>query len=522
MGKIALDSADFEKIISENKIYVDKTKFLFKIIADNTYYFLSRPRRFGKSLFLDTLHTFFEGKKELFQGLYIYDKDWEWEEYPIIKLDFNEIENYNPEILYQRVDEEIENIGDDYNINLERNTAPSKFNELVKKLSKKYKKGVVVLVDEYDKPIISHLGKKRLNIAKDNQEFLKRFFDNLKSLESYLKTVFITGVSKFTKVSIFSTLNNLIEIEKEPLFAEILGYTEEELNYYFGEFFIKLAEEYEISVAEAKNKFKRTYNGFRFTEKDSKVYNPYSTGRALNYLRFDNYWFESGTPTFLVDLIKEKGFNVTDMEKKEIGRDEIKAFDLKKLELIPLLFQTGYLTIKDVEDEIIYTLGYPNYEVEQGFSLNLIKSFSEDKITTPIIHRIKKSLINKDYKQFIDYIKSLFANIANINIPKSLEDREHFYNSIFYLTGVLFSDNNLDVYTEILTADGRIDMVVETEQNIFIIEFKCNQSAEKALNQIEEKNYSEKYIIKEKEIVLIGINFDTDKRNVEDYLVSPE
>jgi len=344
-------------------------------------------------------------------------------------------------------------------------------------------------------------------------------YDNLKALESNLKTVFITGVSKFSKVSIFSTLNNLIEIEKEPEFAGILGYTEKELYRYFNNYFKKLANKFKITVSEVKSKFKNYYNGFRFTEKQLKVYNPYSTGRALNYLRFDNYWFESGTPTFLVDLIKEKKFDVTELNNLEIGRDEIKAYDLDKLELVPLLFQTGYLTIKDIEDEIIYTLGYPNYEVERGFSLNLIKSFSKDRIKTPIIHRIKKSLINKEYEQFINYMKSLFANIANIDIPKGIEEREHFYHTIFYLTGVLFSDNNLGVESELLTSDGRIDMVVETENNVFIIEFKCNQDAKKAVEQIKEKHYSDKYKLKEKEIVLIGINFETETKNIENYLV---
>jgi len=395
------------------------------------------------------------------------------------------------------------------------------FPKLVRTLSERYNKGVVILIDEYDKPIISHLGKERdrLKLARENQEFLKILYDNLKPLESYLQTVFITGVSKFSKVSIFSTLNNLIEIDKEPVFAEILGYTEEELSIYFNEYFVKLADEYDLTVQEARERFKITYDGFRFTEKETTVYNPYSTARALNYSRLDNYWFESGTPTFLVDLIKEKDFDVIKLDNLEIGRDELKAYDIEKLQLIPLLFQTGYLTIKDVEDEIIYTLGYPNYEVEMGFSLNLIKSFSEDKIRTPIIHRIKKSLLNKEYNQFIDYMRSLFASIANINIPKELQEREHFYHTIFYLTGVLFSDNNLNVYSELLTSEGRIDMIVETENNIFIIEFKCNQSAVKALEQIKARNYMDRFRIKDKESVLIGINFDTKNKNISEFKI---
>jgi hypothetical protein len=521
MKKITVDSADFEKIIKENKIYVDKTKYLYKIVSDNTYYFLSRPRRFGKTLFIDTLNAFFAGKRELFKCLYVYDRDWNWEEYPIIRLDFNMITNTDTDKMKNNIRDVLEKTAEKYNIKITKELPEDIFRELIPELSQKYNKGVVILIDEYDKPIISNLGKdlggerkKRLEIAKENQEFLKILYDNFKPLEPYLQLVFITGVSKFSKVSIFSTLNNLIEIDKEPVFAEIMGYTEEELDKYFEPYFDKLAENYGITVKEARDKFKRMYNGFRFTEKDVKVYNPYSTGLSLNFSRLDNYWFESGTPTFLVDLIKEKEFDITSLDEIKIDRDELKAYNIEKLELLPLLYQTGYLTIKDVEDGIIYTLGYPNFEVERGMSLNLVKAFTEDKIKTPIIHSIKKSLLNRDYEQFMEYMKSLFAGIASINIPKTLEEREHYYHSIFYLVGVLFSDNHLNVYSELLTSEGRIDMLVETEKNIFTIEFKCNQSADKAIEQIKDKNYAEKFKLKGKEIVLIGINFDTEKRNV--------
>lgn len=528
MKKIAISKANFEEIIKHNFIYVDKTRYLYDIVNSNEpYYFLSRPRRFGKTLFVDTLKTFFEGKKEVFKGLYVYDQKWEWEEYPIIKLDFNEIPNENRDVLEKSINKKLEEIAQNYEIDLGTDKAYYQFPNLVKKLVKKYKKGVVILIDEYDKPIISHLGKdkneeeekKRLKIAKANQEFLKTFYDNLKSLESDLRLVFITGISKFTKVSIFSTLNNLIELDMHTKFSTILGYTENEMKLYFLDHFKEFAAYLNITEKELFDKFKAMYNGFRFSKEDIKVYNPFSVGKALDYREINNYWFESGTPTFLVDLIKERSFDVANIDSIEIGRDEIKAYDIEKLQLIPLLYQTGYLTIKDIEDEIIYTLGYPNYEIERGFSLNLIKSFSEEKITTPIIHRIKKSLMNKDYDGFMEYMKSLFANIANINIPKEIEEKEHFYHTIFYLTGVLFSDNNLGVYSELLTSEGRIDMLVETYENIFIIEFKCNQDAQKAIKQIKERNYKDRFQIKEKEIVLIGINFDTEKRNIGEYII---
>ncbi|MCK8828514.1 ATP-binding protein [Natroniella acetigena] len=516
MKKIATSKADFEEIINGGFIYVDKTKYLYNIVTQDTYYFLSRPRRFGKTLFISTLEAFFKGKKELFKDLYVYNQEWDWEEHPVIKLDFNTIPNENREVLEESISKRLNEIAHDYNINLDEDKPYYQFPKLIKKLAKKYDKKVSFLVDEYDKPIISNLGKGEngIEVAKENKEFLKILYDNLKALEKHLKLVFITGVSKFSKVSIFSTLNNLIELDMHPRFVTMLGYTEDELRNNFKNYFEELAKKSGIDIEELFVEIKMMYNGFRFGREDARVYNPFSIANVLDYQELNNYWFESGTPNFLVDLIKERKFDVSKLEKIEIGRDEIKAYDIERLQLIPLLFQTGYLTIKDIEDKIIYTLGYPNFEVEHGFNLNLIKSFSQEKIKIPIIHKIKKSLINNDYDSFIDYMKSLFSNISNINISSDVKEREDFYHTIFYLTSVLFSDNNLDVSSELLTSEGRIDMVVETAKNVFIIEFKCNQSADDAINQIKKRNYKDKYIIKEKDIVLIGINFSTEKRNI--------
>ena len=521
MQNIGIDLADFEYIRKNNLIYVDKTEYLYKIVSENKYYFLSRPRRFGKTLFVDTLEKFYQGKKDLFEGLYISNQDLDWEKHPVIRLDFNEIISQTTEQLKIVLTEKLIDYANQYNLELTSTYVPTKFNELIKKISKKTKHGVVLLVDEYDKPILSHFGViegsiNKIRTARANQTFLKLIYDNLKPLEPYLEKVFITGVTKFSKLSIFSTLNNLIELDQNEEFAEIMGYTEKELDEYFSPYFSKLAEKNNLTIPECRNKFKQMYNGFRFTEKDSRVYNPFSVGNALKNADFDNYWFESGTPTFLVELIKNKNFDLSNLENIEVGKNEIKAYNIENLGIIPLLFQTGYLTIKTVEDQMIYKLGYPNNEVESGFNLNLAKSFSQNKITVPVIHRLKKLLINKNLEEFIEQIKSVFAGLVNINIPKSLQDREAYYNSIFYLVVNLLTDNNLNVYSEALTSEGRIDSIVETENNIYIIEFKANQTAEKALQQIKDKNYADRFKIKDKELVLVGINFDTEKRNIKD------
>ncbi|SDJ29803.1 PD-(D/E)XK nuclease superfamily protein [Halanaerobium congolense] len=522
MQNIGIDLADFEYIRKNNLIYVDKTEFLYKIVSENKYYFLSRPRRFGKTLFVDTLEKFYQGKKELFEGLYIFNQDWNWEEHPIIRLDFNMIPSENREVLNKSLQKIFSKIAARYNIDLIVEEAYYMFPELIEKLYNKFNQDVVILIDEYDKPIISNLkstleeNSANLKTIDKNQDYLKMLYDYLKPLEGYLEKVFITGVSKFSKLSIFSTLNNLIELDQNEKFAEIMGYTEKELDEYFSPYFSKLAEKNNLTIPEFRKKFKQMYNGFRFTEKDSRVYNPFSVGSALKNTRFDNYWFKSGTPTFLIELIKKENFQITNLNNLEVNKNKLDATDIKKLKLIPLLFQTGYLTIKKIKNKEIYKLGYPNLEVEKSLTQNILDEFTNEKIELPLIYYIKKSLINKNLEKFIEQMKSIFAGLVNINIPKSLQDREAYYNSLFYLITTLLTDNNLNVYSEVLTSEGRIDSIIETDTNIYIIEFKANQDAEIALQQIKDKNYAERFKIKDKGIILIGTNFDTEKRNIKD------
>ena len=386
MKKIATDIDSFEKLRNKNNIYVDKTKYLYKLIQNGTYYFLSRPRRFGKSLFLDTVKSFYQGKKELFKNLYIYDQDIKWQKNPIIVIDFNKIPAENRKILDKSLQKELKKIADKYNIDLQLEEAYYMFPILIENLAEKFNKNVVVLIDEYDKPIISNLSEENGNnredfeIARENQKFLKIFYDNLKALGDILEFVFITGVSKFSKVSIFSTLNNLIELDMHPKFSHMLGYTDKELKNNFDKHFQAFARKKNISKKELYKEFKAMYNGFRFSDEDVRVYNPYSIAKALDSQKIDNYWFESGTPKFLIDLIREKDFDIPRLENIEVVKSKLKAYDIKRLHLIPLLFQTGYLTIQEIEDEKIYHLSYPNYEVEAGLTQNILDELTEYEV----------------------------------------------------------------------------------------------------------------------------------------------
>lgn len=526
MKRIAIDSSDFEYLIENDYIYVDKTHYLYKIANYDRYYFLSRPRRFGKSLTVSTLKAIFAGEKELFSGLAIADTDWEWDKYPILHLDFNGIESKTPEILKNDLNNRLVELAGEYDITLDNKRPNAKFRELINKLYAKYDKGVVVLVDEYDKPMINHLGQgtEELQIARGNRDFLKSFYDNLKAtdIEHKLKKVFLTGVSKFSKVSIFSTLNNLIELDSHPEFATMLGYTEEELHSYFHEYLANYAEKQNKKIEEVYQDFKYMYNGFRFTGTDVKVYNPFSVGRALTYMELNNYWFESGMPTFLIDLLKERNYNIMKLENLEIGKEEMKAYDLDNLRVESLLYQTGYLTISNIEGGKVYTLTYPNIEVEEGFCNQLLKSLAVTDRTTPVIYKIKKALLSENYDQFIELIKSVYAGIPYSIVPKDTAKYEQYYHTLFYLIVNLMVDNEMDIYPELITSSGRIDMVIEVPGNVYIIEFKCNQDANTAVNQIKDKRYAEQYKIKNKNIKFIGINFNTNSRNIDEWKLAEE
>ena len=521
MQKLANDIDDFEKLVTENYLYVDKTKFLDKIVNSNTYYFLSRPRRFGKTLFVDTIEKFYQGKKELFKGLYIYDQDWNWEEYPIIRLDFNSLEHSTTENLKIEMQEFLEDYARQYNLELNKTLVSSKFEELIIKISEKTGKNVVLLIDEYDKAIISHLSQdpEEIKIAESNQNFLKAIYDNLKPLVNHLELVFITGISKFSKLLIFSTLNNLIELDMHPEFSHMLGYTEEELHHNFDPYFAEFAAEIGESKEELYAEFKRMYNGFRFSDEDIRVYNPYSIAKALEAKKIDNYWFESGTPGFLMKLIKDSNFDVPKLAGLEVSKSSLKAYDITRLQLVPLLFQTGYLTIKEILRGRYLSLSYPNLEVETAFSENLLKELTDYQVEEALVGRMQLALEDSNFEEFIEYLKSLFASIANLNIPAAVSERESYYHTMFYLTAELLADRDLKIDSELLTARGRIDMVVESKDKVFIIEFKANQSAEKAVAQIKEKGYADKYKLQDKQIILIGINFSTEEKNISEHLI---
>lgn len=505
----------FEKMITNDYVYVDKTKHIYDIITNGSYYFLARPRRFGKSLLVSTCSMLFTGKKELFKGLWIEKSDYDWRPHPVIHLSLvatacSSAQSVRDDLIWQ-----LEQVAAIYSVDISK--APSletKFKSLVVQLAKT-DSGVVILIDEYDHPIIKNINNSEL--AVQCRDVLRDFFGVIKDLDDYLKFVLITGVSKFSKTSIFSGLNNLEDLTVSERGATLLGYTPDELTTYFEPYLKKVAKQNNVSYEKIIEQTKLWYDGYQFCENpDKNVYNPYSVLLFLDSGKYLNYWFETGTPTFLLDLIRTKNYPVTNLDDIRASADELGTIEVDDIPITPLLFQTGYLTIDSYNPATKnYHLKLPNLEVKESFLKYLLKQFT--KITLGGINEFALQLTNtleaNDVDQFCQLMQVFFADIpSGIQIPR----RERYYQSILFVLAKILG---LTVNVEIMTNIGRIDLTIETAKHVYIFEFKMDGSPEKALHQIEEKKYYQKYLMASKKIVLVGVLFDIEKRNIDSWVV---
>jgi hypothetical protein len=497
----------FSEIIRENYVYIDKTELIHRLIQSGKYYFLSRPRRFGKSLLVSTLKELFSGNRELFKGLWIDEKiNWLEFAYPVIHIDFSGKLYEGKKELIDTIDYLIEENARKHKILLNQKTFDKKFMELVQRLAVKNR--VVILIDEYDKPIIDFIQKRE--IAAENREILKNFYSAVKAADEYLKFVFLTGVSKFSKVSVFSGLNNLTDITLDDRYAVIAGYTQAELEFYFQDHLKMLPQSISLSM------IKDWYNGYSW-DGQQFVYNPYSILNLFDQLKVENYWFTSGTPTFLMDIIRENRSNIMDFEEITVSREIFDNFDVEHIETESILFQTGYLTIKKIfqkDGMKRYILSYPNQEVKHSFVNYLMNYFSGQSFFAMTTFRDNISdLLNKgNIEETIEKFKNLYASIP-YDLSKSMG--EGYYQTIFYLTLKLFGTS---IQCEIETNQGRIDAVIETKNHIYITEFKLGKAAD-AMNQIRQKKYYENYRLLNKPIFLVGIGFSKQSRNIADYQI---
>lgn len=507
---LALGRQEFSEVIENGCIYVDKTEIIHSLLTTGKYYFLSRPRRFGKSLLCNTLKELFLGKKELFKGLWIYDK-WNWEQkFPVIKISFSNID-HNKLGLEKAIEIELNRIAKNYGLQLNSQSNAMLFKELIESLSDKEK--VAIIIDEYDKPIIDYMTD--IEKAKTNREILKNFYSVIKDSDKYLKFFFITGVSKFSKVSIFSDLNNPEDITIIDDYATIVGWTIEEIQLYFRDYLAEVETKFRNIFPDIISEIKNHYNGYSWDGK-TKVCNPVSIMNFLKAKRFDNFWFATGTPTFLTDIIKEKRYTPFRLQDEfQTSSEILDKYDFRNLQLTSLLFQTGYLTIKKIDIRTgRIKLDYPNNEVEESFSKHILAELTSGYLdrTQSLLYKISDSFCENNLDTFITSVNVLFKNIPY----QIIEDKESYFHSLFYLLMKLIG---FQIESEILTIDGRIDAVVKTDNHIFVIEFKVNQTAKNAIQQIRNKNYPEKYANDKLPIVLIGINFDTTNRKIDDWLV---
>ncbi len=504
--KLPVGIQSFEVIRTEGYYYVDKTPFVKKLVDEGKYYFLSRPRRFGKSLFLDTLRQAFLGRRELFKGLYLENK-WDWsEKYPVVYISFGAGVIKSVKELDVTFEEILMEHEETYGIKLAYPSLKGRFRELIKALYQKYNQKVVVLIDEYDKPILDNIEDRQTAIT--IREELKNFYSVLKDADPYLKFCFITGVSKFSKVSLFSGLNNLEDISLSPSYATICGYTQEELETVFAD---RLQG---VDLAEVR----RWYNGYNFL--GEPLYNPFDILLFLRDKLFRPYWFETGTPSFLIKLILERRLPIPTLENLEVGDEILESFDVDRIYPETLLFQTGYLTIKEVRQRrniLKYLLGWPNLEVKVSFNNYLLNTFLEPYRKEKELDKVYEALEKNDLLALKEAFYSFFASIPHDWYRKSeIQNYEGFYASVFY---AYFAALGVDVIVEDATSHGRLDMAVFFDNRCYLFEFKVVELEPegRALSQLKAKKYHEKYLSRCQELYLIGVEFSCQERNIVDF-----
>jgi len=521
--KLPLGIQDFEYLRENNFLYVDKTIFLHYLVNLGKPYFLGRPRRFGKSLFLSTLKAFFLGKKELFKGLKIYDLETDWVEYPVIYLDFSKTFFEDMQSLYNVLDKLLSVYENELNITKISPEYSIRLENIIVEFKKKTQKNAVVLVDEYDKPLLDTIDNIEINAKIRNT--LKGFYGILKGNDTNLRFLFLTGVTKFSKVSVFSDLNHLTDISLNDNFAEICGITESELKENFKPEIKALAEKQNLTYEETLAALKKHYDGYHFSPHSVGIYNPFSLLNTLYSKDFLNYWFKSATPTFLIKLLKTKNFNLLNFKDDfRIYVDSIDDYRTDNESVAPLLYQSGYLTIKGYDEEVNdYILGFPNEEVKYGFINELMPAYMPIVLHTSDfdIRNFIKDIKENKIEAFMLRLKAFFGKI-----PYDLNNKtEKHFQTIFWLFFELLGQF---VEAEVNSAIGRADAVVKTNTHIYVFEFKISitnsyrKSPEYALDQINSNNYTLQYSVSNKKVVKIGVQFDSKKRTIGEWKIEIE
>ena len=522
--KLPIGIQDFESLRKDGYLYIDKTEQVYRLVSEGRYYFLSRPRRFGKSLLISTIKALFQGKRELFKGLAIDQKeDWDWAVHPVLHLDLNTNKYDKPEVLSQKLDESLNEWETLYDCARPDLPFGMRFEKVIKSAYEKTGQRVVILVDEYDKPLLQAIGNKELQ--DEYRGTLKGFYGALKSMDGCIKFAMLTGVTKFGKVSVFSDLNNLRDISLDYDFHSICGITEQELLSYFPTQIDALAERSKLTREECIEKLRRMYDGYHFDEDSPGMYNPFSVLNTFQTRKFGSYWFETGTPTYLVELLRRHYYDLEEMATSEVTSDVLNSIDAESTNPIPVIYQSGYLTIKGYDNEFqMYRLGFPNQEVEEGFIKYLAPFYLDNREERSVfdIRSFTSDVREGNPEQFLSRLKSLFASAPYDSVKGDKEN--HFQNMMW----VVFKMMGFYSQTEYHTSDGRIDLLVETPQYRYIMEFKLDGTAEEALQQIKDKNYQLQFFGDSlttsngwggAKTYIIGVNFSKETRTIDKWII---
>ncbi|MEI6139444.1 MAG: AAA family ATPase [Mariniphaga sp.] len=511
---ITTSNYTFENIREKNLFYADKTIFFHRLVTDDSgIFFLSRPRRFGKSLSVSILKNIFKGNKELFKGLEIYDMPYDWKSYPVINLNISQAPCESVEVLNKGLCAILRYNAKELGIELsDESHSGLLFKELIdsaKDLGK-----VVILIDEYDKPLVENIYAPHVE---EIRQVLENFYINIKASDEHLRFVFMTGVTKFSKVSVFSKLNNLRDITMSEAFATMYGYTQEEVEHYFADRIDALADKNKADRIDYRQEIQKWYNGFRFHKNATTVYNPVSLGMFFNEDgEFSNYWFSTGSPSFIFKVLKQQDFDFYKEIKDEIEGVILDSFDVTNMSVLPLLLQTGYLTIESgsmMMGKPFYKLNFPNYEIENSFQAYFVSSLEERnpiKVTSEIA-KLQRAMLANDTATMQQVLISHIAAIPYANRSKMEENYQNIIYSLFRLIGA-------EIHNEVHMNNGRIDAVIVNRDHIYIFEFKMGQPAKVAIAQIKENGYTMPYLSDGKPITLIGINFSKKKWNIIEWI----
>ncbi|MCM1452441.1 MAG: ATP-binding protein [Clostridium sp.] len=515
MIKYPIGIQTFADIIQGGYKYVDKTGYVWRLVSRGKYYFLSRPRRFGKSLLLSTIEAFFRGRKELFKGLYAYDQDWDWEEYPVFHLALNG-QNYDSvKSLNDTLDYNIAEWEKAYGItpNPDIKTTAVRFANCIRRAAEAAGKQVVILIDEYDQPLLQNIELGKEDLHNTLREYMQGFFSVIKAQDQYIRFAMLTGISKFSKVSVFSGLNNLNDISFNDYTNAICGVSESELMRDFQDSISELAQAYGMTFEETKAQLKREYDGYHFFKRGEGVYNPFSLLNTFDKNDFQHYWMATGTPSFLIKLLEDRKWNLSKISGSTVSESDITGADRHLTSPVPMLLQSGYLTIKGFDPRFKeYTLDYPNEEVAEGFNNDLLKAYSGQKEPDTIIKNFVKDVERGDAKGFMKKLESLFADVPYDQI---LDKELHYENMMFLVMKLM----GFYAHTEYKTSRGRIDMVVKTDQYVYVMEFKLNGTPEEAIAQIRQKEYVKPFENEGKDIILIGAAFSDETRNLASWVI---